>query len=264
MKLSAPIHVLKSQAKRIKRAESLTMTEALNQVANKEGFSSWSLLQSKSEEIYPTSYDEILSFFNGGDLILIGARPSYGKTSFTIGLFVQAIQEKRAKSYYFTLAETHKDVAGRIAIYDEMIGQNNEVFELNYSNNISAEYIINKVRPSIREKSVIVIDYLQLLDEKRVNPALQDQVKMLQDFAKESKCIIIFLSQVNREIEYKNVRRPTVEDIRLPNPLDTKLFNKMIFLYREKNDSKEVEVSFSGKSNHKFKVGWDRTKIKFF
>lgn len=264
MKLSAPIHVLKSNAKALKKSESISMSEALNKIANQEGFNSWSLLQSKSTAVFPKTYDEILDFCNGGDLVLVGARPGYGKTSFTIGLFVKAIQQMRTKSYYFTLSETHKDVAGRMAIYDESIGQNDDVFELNYSNDICADYIIDQTKDGIQDNSVIVIDYLQLLDEKRVNPPLQEQVEKLKKYATEKNCIIIFLSQVNREIEYKNDRRPTKEDIRLPNPLDTNLLNKIIFLYRERDDSKEVEVSFSGKSVHVFKVGWNQSEIRFF
>ena len=264
MKLSAPIHVLKSQAKSLKKTELTTMTEALDKIANQEGFSTWSLLQSKGSEVFPKSYDEILNFFNGGDLVLIGARPSYGKTSFTIGLFVKAIQQKRSKSYYFTLAETHKDVAGRIGIYDKQIGQDDNLFELNYSNDICADYIIKHTKDGIGDNSVIVIDYLQLLDEKRINEPLQDQIEKLKSYAKEKNCIMIFISQVNREIEYKNDRRPCIDDIRLPNPLDINLLNKIIFLYHERDDSTEVEVSFSGKSEHKLKVGWNRSEIRFY
>lgn len=264
MKLSAPIHVLKSQAKSLKKTELITMSEALDKIANQEGFNSWSLLQFNIREIFPKSYDETLDFFNGGDLVLIGARPNYGKTSFAIGLFVKSIQLKRSKSYYFTLAETHKDVAGRIGIYDPNIKQNDDLFELNYSNDICADYIIEKTRIGIGEKSVIIIDYLQLLDEKRVNEPLQNQIEKLKNYAKRKNCIIIFLSQVNREIEYKNDRRPTKDDIRLPNPLDINLFNKMIFLFRKNDDSNEVEVSFSGKSEHMFKVGWNRSEVRFF
>ena len=60
MKLSAPIHVLKSQAKSLKKVELITMTEALNKIATQEGFSSWSLLQSKRDSVLPNSYDEVL------------------------------------------------------------------------------------------------------------------------------------------------------------------------------------------------------------
>ena len=88
MKLSAPIHVLKAQAQQLKKEKSITNTEALDLIAKREGFNSWSLLQSKKEEMFPNSYDEILDFFNPGDIILIGARPGKGKTVFTIGLLV--------------------------------------------------------------------------------------------------------------------------------------------------------------------------------
>ena len=40
------------------------------------------------------------------DIVLIGARPSKGKTIFTVGLFVQAIQKKLAPNY-FLLQITH-------------------------------------------------------------------------------------------------------------------------------------------------------------
>ena len=39
MELSAPIHVLKKQAKELKKAKSMTMVEALNHVATQEGYS---------------------------------------------------------------------------------------------------------------------------------------------------------------------------------------------------------------------------------
>jgi cell division protein FtsB len=52
MKLSAPVHVLKDQAKKLKREQSISMIDALNSIAKREGFSSWSLLQSK---IYPNT-----------------------------------------------------------------------------------------------------------------------------------------------------------------------------------------------------------------
>ena len=264
MKLSAPIHILKSKAKNLKKEKGILMSKALDQIAQEEGFNSWSLLQTKVNLFLPQSYQEIFSFFNPGDLVLIGSRPGLGKTSFTVGLFVQAIKKNKKKNFYFTLAETKKDVAGRMAIYDKTIGENNPYFDLNYSNNICANYIIKYTQKAVEEGSIIVIDYLQLLDEKRIHPPIQNQVESLKTFAKEKKCILIFLSQVRREIEYKNNKRPTIEDIRLPNPLDIKLFNKKIFLYRESKESKEVEVSFAGANPHIFKVGWNREEVKFF
>ncbi len=50
MKLSASIPNLKSQAKRKAKAEGIPLSEALNHIAQREGFNSWSLLAKKFEE----------------------------------------------------------------------------------------------------------------------------------------------------------------------------------------------------------------------
>jgi len=263
MKLSSPIHVLKSQAKELKKSQSLSMIEALNQIAQGEGYSSWSLLQSKNSRPFPTSYSEILDFFNEGDLILIGARPSMGKTSFTIGLFVQAIQKKEAKNFYFSLSEVHRDVAGRITQYDETIGHNNQFLRLDYSNDISADYIIEMTKGSISKNSLIIVDYLQLLDEKRINPTLQEQIDRLKIYAKETGCIIIFISQIRREIENQKNKLPKLNDIRLPNPLDLSLFNKIILLFRDHENSKMAKVNFFRPREFQINVKWDNEKFKF-
>lgn len=264
MKLSAPIHVLKSRAKNLKRSESMTMTEALDQIAKEQGFQSWSLLISKSEQIYPKQFDEVLNFCNPGDLVVVASRPGFGKTSFALGLFVQAINEDRAISFYFTLSETHIDIAGRIASYDKEIGEDDSKFRLDYSDDISADYIINKAKGNTNKASVIVVDYLQLLDEKRSNPPVQTQIEKLKVFAKDTGCIIIFLSQVSREIEYRNDKSPRFGDLRLPNPLDLKLFNKGILLYRKSKDTPETEVTIECGSTHKFQILWDKKNTKFY
>ena len=48
MKLSVPIFVLKQKAKALSRSNDIPLHQALNQVANKEGFDSWSLLSKKA------------------------------------------------------------------------------------------------------------------------------------------------------------------------------------------------------------------------
>ena len=262
MKLSAPIHVLKSQAQLLRKGQSISNTEALNLIAKREGYNSWSLLHSEHRDGFPSSYDGILEYFNPGDLVLIGARPSKGKTVFVIGLFVQAIQKKVAKNYCFSLSEIHKDIAGRMNVYDENLGDKNQFFELDYSNDISANYIINKTQKNISKGSVIVIDYLQMLDEKRANPSLEEQVGALKNYAKEKGCIVIFISQLQREVESRIDKRPIVEDVRLPNPLDLKIFNKLILLYKAKEDSSDVEVIFYRPKEFSFNVRWD-SSLKF-
>jgi len=89
MKLSSPVHILKNQAKHLKREKAISMTEALDSIAEREGYSSWSLLKSKQSSVMPSSYAEVLNYFNEGDLVLIGSRPR------TVYLFRQSKKKKR-------------------------------------------------------------------------------------------------------------------------------------------------------------------------
>lgn len=263
MKLSAPIFVLKKQAKELTREQSIPLNKALDIIAKKEGYNSWSLLQAKNEDPLPSSYGEILDFFNPGDLVLLGGRPAMGKTSFAMGLFVQAIQSIEAKHFLFTLDLTHQEIARRIAGYDESIGQNNERFFLDYSDDICADYIVHKAKDSVSKGSLVIVDYLQLLDQKRSHPPLQEQVKKLKQFAKEKECIIIFLSQVQRSIESRVDKRPKIDDVKLVNPLDLKLFNKALFLHKEAKQVGKVEVLFSRPKRHHLIISWDSKFHRF-
>jgi replicative DNA helicase len=239
------------------------MTENLDIIAKREGYSSWSLLVSKQSNNLPNSYSDVFDYFNHGDLVLIGARPGIGKTSFSIGLLVQAIQNKKAKNFYFTLSEVHKDLAGRIATYDESIGHHNPFLGYSYSNDIQASYIIKNTESEVSEGSLIVIDYLQLLDERRVNDPLQGQVEQLKEYAKKTGCIIIFISQLMREIENRTSLKPSLNDIRLPNPLNLNLINKVILLYKDKSKLDKTKVLFLKPKEHIFEASWDSKKIKF-
>jgi len=230
MKLSAPIYVLRAKAKSLKKSKSISLAEALNEVAKAEGFNSWSLLQSKAKDLIPKMREDVLDYLNPGDLMLIASRPGLRKTTFTLQILIQAAKEKR-KCFFFSLEYTHKDVASKMADLDESIGEFNNSLSFDYSNDISSAYIKRFTKGKLEKGSIIGIDYLQLLDQKRSNPELQSQVEELKEFAKEEGCIILFISQVDRSFEDKSTQKPSLNDLRLPNPLDLNLFNKNMFLH---------------------------------
>ena len=233
MKLSAPIHILKSRAKSLKKERGITLSEALNEVAKSEGFNSWSLLQSKAQELFLKRKEDVLGFLNPGDLMLIAARPGLGKTSFTLEILVQAMKEGR-KCYFFSLEYRLKDIAARLADIDESVGHYNENLKFDFSDDISSHYIKDATQQESESGFIIAIDYLQLLDQKRSNPELQVQVKELKEYAKSKGCIILFISQVDRSFEDSARKSPLLKDVRMPNPVDLELFNKNIFLHNGK------------------------------
>ncbi|MEO1268509.1 MAG: DNA helicase [Myxococcota bacterium] len=256
MKLSAPIHQLKRHARALKKQQSITMVQALDAVAQREGFVSWSLLQAKARTLRPERYDAILDYCNPGDLVLVGGRPMHGKTSFTIGLMAQAICERNAHCGCFSLDFIEQEVHATMEAYERGLTQRTERYTLDCSDAISAEHIIAQTRDWIDHGSVLVIDYLQLLDQKRTTPPLQAQVEQLKNYAAERRCTIFCVSQINRSVETRPDPRPTAADVHLPNPLDLKLFNKLFFLYRPVQSATCAEVSLAGREIHRFTVGW--------
>lgn len=227
MTLSAPVHHLKRKAKLMSRDRDIPLHAALDRIAAEEGYNGWSLLVSQAGDAAPSA--KLFPRLAEGDMVLVGARPGQGKTRFSLELAIAAMKQGR-RSHFFTLEYTVKDV---IALFDkigESPAQYDALFRLDSSDGIHAGYIMEQLAGAPRG-TVAVIDYLQLLDQKRDTPALSAQVKQLKDFAAAKGIIFVFISQIDRNFETAGKSLPDMSDIRLPNPLDLSLFNKTCFIH---------------------------------
>lgn len=226
MKLSAPIYHLKRQARLLSREGKIALHEALDRVAAQEGFTSWSLLAAKAAEAAPAG--RLFAQLAPGDLVLVGARPGHGKTLMSLELAVEAMKSGH-RGVFFTLEYTQRDVLDRFRAIGADPVQFNDRFVFDNSNAISADYIV-KALSSAPRGTLVVIDYLQLLDQKRENPELMAQVRTLKAFAGDRGLILVFISQIDRSYDPAKKSVPDIGDVRLPNPLDLSLFNKTCFL----------------------------------
>lgn len=226
MRLSAPIFRLKRQARLLSREEKIPLHEALDRVAAREGFTSWSLLATKAAEATPAG--RLYSRLAPGDLVLVGARPGNGKTLMSLELAIEAMKCGN-RGVFFTLEYTQKDVVEGFRAIGVEPAQFTDRFLFDSSDAISADHIV-KTLASAPRGTLVVIDYLQLLDQKRENPALMAQVRTLKDFARERGVILVFISQIDRSYDPANKPWPDLGDVRLPNPLDLSLFDKTCFL----------------------------------
>lgn len=227
MQLSAPIYALKRKAKLLSRNEHIPLHEALDRIAINEGFGCWSLLAAKAAAIAPAR--KLFAQLAPGDLVLIGARPGHGKTLMSLELAVEAMKSG-SRGVFFTLEYTEKDVLDRFRALGVDPVHFNGLFELDNSDAINADYIV-KALASAPRGTLVVIDYLQLLDQRRENPELTVQVRALQSFARARGLIMVFISQIDRSYDPSKKPCPDIEDVRLPNPLDLKLFSKTCFLH---------------------------------
>ena len=226
MTLSAPIFHLKRQARLLARAENIPLHEALNRIALREGYGSWSLLVARQPA--STNTGPLFDRLEPGDLLLLGARPGQGKTLKSLELAVDAMKAGH-RAVFFTLEYTKRDVVDRFRTIGADYAQFEGLFEFDCSDAISAAYIINALATAPRG-TLVVVDYLQLLDQKRDNPELAVQVRALKAFARERGLIIVFISQIDRSYDPVKKPCPDIGDVRLPNPLDMHLFNKTCFL----------------------------------
>ena len=237
MRLSAPIYHLKRKARRLSRGDGIPLHDALDRIARTEGFSAWSALAAKAAAVTPAN--RLFAHVRPGDLVLVGARPGQGKTLMSLELAVEAMRSGH-RAAFFSLEYTERDVLDRLRAIGAEPAEFDKLFELDCSDAISADYVVKHMAAS-PVGTVVVIDYLQLLDQRRENPDLAVQVRALKSFARDKGLIIIFISQIDRSYDPSIKPCPDLSDVRLPNPLDLQLFDKTCFL-----NNSEVQFRAAG------------------
>ncbi|MDX8346682.1 DNA helicase [Cognatiyoonia sp. IB215446] len=224
MNCTLPIPVLKSRAKALAKRDRIPLSRALDQMARTQGFSAWSLLAAQEAQ---SRQNQLLSCLAPGDLVLLGARPGKGKTLMGLQLIADAVADG-GRGVFFSLEYTQADVVARLRQLDVDPQALGAVFGLDVSDDISADYVVAQVA-GMPSGSLVVIDYLQLLDQRRDHPDLAHQVTALRNCAQRQGLIIVLISQISRNYDPSVRPIPELSDVRLPNPLDLNLFSKTCF-----------------------------------
>jgi hypothetical protein len=226
MRLSAPIFRLKRRARLLARETGIPLHAALDRLARAEGFRGWSQLAAQMPR--ETVAADILDGTLRGDLMLLGARPGHGKTLLGLQLLLEAARAGRA-GWFFTLEENEDGVRRRLDALWPSRGPRPAI-GIDTSDGICAGHVMQRLEGA-RAGTVAVIDYLQLLDQRRENAALPEQLGALGAFARDAGATVVLLSQIDRAFEGRSGRMPALSDVRLPNPVDLKVFTKACFLH---------------------------------
>jgi replicative DNA helicase len=224
--LSAPVHQLKRNARLLSRSEGIPLHAALNRIAASEGFAAWSLLIARAAAISPAA--RLYARLTPGDLVLVGARPRQGKTLLSLELAVEAMRAGH-RGVFFTLEYTASEIIDRLRVIGAEAMLASGLFAFDSSDAISADTIIQTLATA-PAGTLAVIDYLQLLDQRRENPDLMTQIRTLRDLAQQRALILVFISQIDRTYDPTSKPFPDIGDVRLPNPLDLSLFDHTCFL----------------------------------
>ena len=222
----------------------------------------------------PTGFydlDRMTAGFQAGDLIVLAARPSMGKTALAINIAEHVALNEGLPVAVFSMEMGAAQLAVRIVGSIGRINQSNlrtgkltddewprltEAIEKlrNISLHIdeSAGLTSTELRASARRLArqcgklgLIVVDYLQLMsgsggsNEENRATEIGEISRGLKMLAKELKCPVIALSQLNRSVETRTDKRPMMSDLRESGAIEQDA-DIIMFIYRDEYYTKEA------------------------
>ena len=252
----------------------------LKEVITNEVFVRLSTLQGDDKDLYKgieTGYNDLdntISGFNKSDLILIGARPAMGKTSFALNLCRNIGVLAKKKVVFFSLEMSREQLAERLlsseALVDSYKFRSGDLGDEEWkrisdaadnflSANIylddTAGITVTEIKSRIRRMrgvDAVIIDYLGLLrsSEKKENRVQEVSgiTRELKMMAKELNIPVIVCAQLNRgSVDGKvKVRRPQLTDLRESGSIEQDA-DIVMFLHREAYyNSGEEDMDESG------------------
>jgi replicative DNA helicase len=222
----------------------------------------------------PTGFydlDRMTSGFQAGDLVVLAARPSMGKTALAINIAEHVALNEGLPVAVFSMEMGASQLAVRIvgsigridqthlrngALTDEEWPRLTEAIEKlrNISLHIDETpgLTVSELRANARRLAkqcgklgLIVVDYLQLMsvsssmsDENRAT-AVGEISRGLKMLAKELQCPVIALSQLSRGVESRTDKRPMMSDLRESGAIEQDA-DIIMFIYRDEYYTKEA------------------------
>ncbi len=217
--------------------------------------------------------------FGDGDLIIVAARPSMGKTALTLTLAQRALDDNRGVAIFslempaeqlmlrmlsaktsiplqrLKVGDMNDDEWSRLNHAADTIGS--KKFFVDDNGNVTIHNVrakLRKLKTQHPQIALCVIDYLQLMTSvgnKDRHQEVSDISRGLKLLARELDMPIIALSQLNRGVESRHDKRPMMSDIResgaIEQDADLIMFVYRDDVYREREEKdKEQKARVSG------------------
>lgn len=205
--------------------------------------------------------DKMTTGFYPGDMIIVGARPSMGKTALAIDFCLAAARENKGAVAFFSLEMSEKQVVSRMVsmlsgIPSQVLKQANitadtyrklaDACEVIYSLNMfvdrSSQITPLEMKAKCRKiqadhgLSMVVVDYLQLMSSTRRTENRTQEVseiaRGIKAIAKDLGVPIVCLSQLNRGVEAREDKRPHMSDLRESGSIEAEA-DIIMLLYRD-------------------------------
>lgn len=205
-------------------------------------------------------------------LIVIAGRPGTGKTGLSLRILRSVSKQKFGPPVMFSMEMSKEELLTRMLadqsgvnfsmimrrdLSDDQVDRVEEAskeiskydFYIDDTAKMDFSYIASQCRYLKREHGqlgVVLIDYLGLLMlNQGPNESKSDAIGRItssgKQLARELGCSVVFLQQMNRDIEKRQVKRPVMSDLRDSGSIEQDA-DMIIFLYRDEEKSKEHEA----------------------
>ncbi|HSB52113.1 MAG TPA: replicative DNA helicase [Dissulfurispiraceae bacterium] len=206
--------------------------------------------------------DELTSGFQPGDLIVVGGRPGMGKTAFALNIAQHVAIELKEPIAIFSLEMAKEQLALRMLCAESMVDSSRvrkgfisredwpkltnaagRLAEAPIFIDDSSAITVLEIRAKARRLkmehgglSLVVVDYLQLMRSRgtfeRREQEISEISRSLKALAKELRVPVIALSQLNRGVEQRGEKIPTLADLRESGAIEQDA-DVILFLYRD-------------------------------
>ncbi|MCF8011451.1 MAG: replicative DNA helicase [Clostridiales bacterium] len=227
--------------------------------------------------------DNMCSGLQNGELIIVAARPSMGKTSFGMQIAYNCAQELQKKVAVFSLEMSKEQLVQRVLCAEAgvdqqrlrtgriseddwslLISQGKKMANVPLYIDDSAVLTAREIRAKARRLhsetglSLIVIDYLQLMQSGRRVENRQQEIadisRSLKGLAKELDVPVLAMAQLSRSVEQRQDKRPIMSDLResgsLEQDADVVMFIYRDDYYNEDSDKKGIAEIIMGKQRN--------------
>jgi len=226
-----------------------------------------------------TDLDQLLGGFHKTDLLILAGRPSMGKTALATNIAFKMVnarsmddENKKNVVGFFSLEMSAEQLATRILAEDSSIssekirrGQLNSndlqkivkssqnlgdlSLYIDDSPNLSISALRTRARRLKRKHGLdaIIIDYLQLIKPSLARPdnrvlEIAEMTRNLKALAKELDMPVLCLSQLSRQVEQRDDKRPQLSDLRESGAIEQDA-DVVMFIYREEYYTERKEPS---------------------
>jgi replicative DNA helicase len=213
----------------------------------------------------PTGYtelDNVLLGLQPSNLVVAAARPGMGKTSFALGAAANVAMVSRRPVVFFSMemgaVELTKRMLAAEARVDARKLQTGDLNDADWGRlNAAISHLgeaplfiddnphctVMEMRAKARrikarhgDLALVVVDYLQLMSSPRRTENRQVEVselsRGLKILARELDCPVMALSQLNRQLEYRQDKRPMLADLRESGSIEQDA-DVVMFIYRD-------------------------------